>query len=119
MIETILSYIQVFFGLVFFFYLPGYFLVKIFFNSSKQEEKIILSILFSIVIGMSIGVFFGYDRAQALRTGGFTADNLWVAELLLTALLVFTLALKNIIKRHPYYLARKKRRESLKHKKNG
>lgn len=103
MIDTILSIAQIIFGLFFFLYLPGSFVVEIFFSKLKQLEKILLSSLLSIMIGMSIGVFFGYDRAQAIQFGGFTGDNIWVAELLLTALLAFILILKRNILRHPAF----------------
>lgn len=118
MIDIILSIAQIIFGLFFFLYLPGSFVVEIFFSKLKQLEKLLLSSLFSIMIGMSIGVFFGYDRVQAIRTGGFTGDNIWVAELLLTALLAFILILKRNISRHPVFGNQKGESKHIKSLKN-
>jgi len=79
---------RIIFGLGLFLFIPGYFLTKIFFNKSKRLELILLSLMFSIMSGLTIGIFFGYDRAQALKTGGFTFNNLFIAELVLTLLLM-------------------------------
>ncbi len=110
MIETILSISQIIIGLLFFLFLPGYFAVKLFFNSLKIDKQYLLSVIFSIMIGLVIGVFFGYDRAQALRTGGFTPENIWVGELMVTAGLALFLAIRRIIKKQKLLKARKRKR---------
>ena len=46
-----------------------------------------MSSVFSIMIAILIGIFFGYDRAQAIQTGGFTTPNMWLGELLVTGFL--------------------------------
>lgn len=90
----ILNIAQIIFGLAFFLFIPGFIIVQLFFKESKTLEQILLAILFSIMVGLAIGVFFGYDRAQAVRTGGFTANNLWTAQLIITTLLLIILIIK-------------------------
>lgn len=103
MIEIILQIAQIIIGLAFFLYLPGYFLTELFLHRLDTYEKIVLSSVFSVMIGMAVAVFFGYDRAQAAWTGGFVADNIWIAELLLTSLFAFILVLQRLIIRHPFF----------------
>lgn len=74
-------------GLAFFAFLPGYLLVRLVFKDQEPLEQLLLSVIFSIMIAMTIGIFFGYDRAQAARTGGFTTKNIWMGEIIITALL--------------------------------
>ena len=107
--EIIIQYAQIIFGLLFFLAIPGFFVVQLFFRELTTMEKTLLSVLFSIMIGLVIGVFFGYDRAQAVRTGGFTGNNIWMAELLISALLAIALATQQKIKReHKRWLQLKK-----------
>lgn len=80
------SIIQLILGIAFFAFLPGYFIVKLFFDEQETYEQILLAVVFSIMIAIAIGIFFGYDRAQAVRTGGFTVKNLWTGEIAVTSL---------------------------------
>jgi uncharacterized membrane protein len=88
---NLLAIAQIIIGLCFFLYLPGYLLTRLFFRNISNFENILLSIMSSIMIGMSIGIFFGYDRAQALLTGGFTFENILIAEIIITLVLAVLL----------------------------
>lgn len=96
MIEQIL---QILIGSLFFAFLPGYLLVKIAFDELKDLEKLLFSIIFSITIAMAIGIFFGYDRAQAAATGGFNTLNLWKAEVAITSILACTYLIKIMLQK--------------------
>lgn len=81
-------------GLLFFAFLPGFIIVKLFFKDEELFERILLAIIFSIMIAMTIGIFFGYDRAQAAATGGFTTRNMWIGEIGITSLLAIGFLIK-------------------------
>lgn len=85
---------QMVLGLVFFYILPGWMFVKIFFDDLKGFEKISIAFIISIMISLAVGVFFGYDVYQAGLLGGFTETNLWLAQFLITLLLATILLVK-------------------------
>lgn len=98
---------QIIIGLAFFAYIPGFLIVKMFFDKEEMLEKQLLSVVFSIMIAIAIGIFFGYDRAQALRFGGFTTQNLWLGEIIVTGLLLSVLIVKQTLMKKPSLTKRK------------
>lgn len=90
-----LAIAQIIIGLIFFYFLPGWIFVKIAFNELEGLEKTGIAVIISIMIGLIIGVFFGYDINQASLTGGFTETNIWLAEIVVTLLLATILLVKN------------------------
>lgn len=82
-----MSNVVAFFGLIFALFLPGFFITLIFFKDVKLLERILLSIAFSIMITISIGIYLGYDAQTAARTGGINPQNVWLVELWVTGLL--------------------------------
>ena len=108
---SILDIINIIFGLAFFAFIPGFLIVKLFFGKEEVLEKSLLSILFSIMIAISIGIFFGYDRSQAALTGGFTAQNLWIGELTVTGILLSILIIKETLMKKRSFTTKKRRKK--------
>lgn len=96
-------------GLAFFAYIPGFLIVKLFFDDEEGLEKLLLAIILSIMIAMTIGIFFGYDRAQAAATGGFTTRNMWIGELGVSSVLAIAVMVKHTLRRKTPKNAQKKR----------
>lgn len=90
-----MSIAQIIAGLAFFLFIPGYIITLLAFDDLEGLERIMIAAVLSIMVGLAIGVFFGYDRAQAVWTGGFTKENLWMGEVAIT----FLLSLAYIVKR--------------------
>lgn len=88
---------QIIIGLGFFLFIPGYLTTKIFFDKTTKLEKILLSVVFSIMIGIAIGIFFGYNKLQAQLTGGFTFNNIFISEIIITFIIATILYLKRRI----------------------
>ena len=82
------DWIMAIFGFLFALYLPGFFITMLFFRESKRLEKIVLSITFSIMIAMAIGIILGYNENVKNITGGINSYNVWKLELGVTALLL-------------------------------
>ena len=78
---------------------PGFLLVLIFFDELAFLERMISAITFSIIIDVGIAIFLGYDKAQAVRTGGITLQNIMLAELIIIGSLLLLLAAKLILRR--------------------
>ena len=78
-------------------FIPGWLIVSIFFRELKILEKIAFSIAFSIMLDIAIAIFFGYNEAQALRTGGLTFTNIVYAELIIMFILALILIIIFII----------------------
>lgn len=76
-------------GLLFALFLPGLFVTLIFFRELKLLERVILSITFSIMISVAIGISLGYDADVAHITGGITSFNVWKWELITTSVFGF------------------------------
>jgi hypothetical protein len=79
-------------GFVFALFLPGFFVTMIFFRHSKWLEKLLLSVTFSIMIALTIGIVLGYNKEVAQITGGISPANVWQWELFVTGFF-FILAL--------------------------
>lgn len=88
-------------GALFAFFIPGYLLVLIFFKELGILQRITLAIVLSIVISVAIGIFLGYNVIMKNLTGGVTAYNVWVYELLISGILfvVYLLKEKDIFKK--------------------
>ncbi len=91
-------------GLLFFFYLPGAIIVYAYFDREKKITKALLTVAFSIMIGLIVGIFFGYNRTQARIFGGFTTTNIYLGEVIvilaLTIIALIRRYKKHIGKRH-------------------
>ena len=74
-------------GLLFALFLPGFFITYIFFREVKLLERIVLSIAFSIMIAVAIGISLGYNENVKNITGGINQQNVWLWELVVTSLL--------------------------------
>lgn len=74
----IIEIMQIVVGIPLALILPGYFLVKAFFNELEAIEKIALSFVLSISITIFLGLFLGYNETMRDLTGGITAVNLWI-----------------------------------------
>jgi len=74
-------------GLLFALFLPGFFITYIFFREVKLLERIVLSITFSIMIAVAIGISLGYNENVKNITGGINPQNVWLWELVVTSVL--------------------------------
>jgi len=90
----ILEILQAFLGLSFALFIPGFLMVLLLFDEFKLLEKLVFAVAFSIMLDVFIGIFFGYNEAQALRTGGLTLMNIIYAELVINAILLIAVLWK-------------------------
>ncbi|MFH0874999.1 MAG: hypothetical protein V1859_03615 [archaeon] len=86
-------------GSLFALFIPGFLTAKLFFPEFKILEKIAFSIAFSIMISIVIAIYFGYDEAWALKTGGLTFPNIVKAECFLLFIFAIIFLVKYIIKK--------------------
>jgi uncharacterized membrane protein len=100
--------IRVILGLLFGLFVPGFLIVLIFFDEMKILERFAFSVGFSIIFDVMISVYFGYDQAQALRTGGLTFSNILLAEAILIPILVAALLIKIFVFKKQVFLIKKK-----------
>lgn len=84
-------------GSLFALFIPGYLLVLIFFKELEHLQKIALAVVLSIITSVSIGIFLGYNETMKNLTGGVTAYNVWVYELLVSGILFVIYLLKERI----------------------
>ena len=89
---------QLVIGAALFLFLPGYLLTLLIFSKQTAIERTMLGIVFSIMIGMTIGIFFGYDRTQAALTGGFIIRNLLISEIAITLVLALAVFIKRKVR---------------------
>lgn len=82
----ILEITQIILGIIFFMFIPGWLIVQAFLEDLGKMEKILFAIIISVMLGLFVGVFFGYDRNWAQITGGFTEANIWLGEITITIL---------------------------------
>jgi uncharacterized membrane protein len=68
-------------GLLFLFIIPGFFLVKIFFNKESRVEKVILTIILSLVFSIILGLLLGFNEYTFKLTGGL--NYLWIYYIVL------------------------------------
>ncbi len=68
---------QIFFGLLFSLFIPGFLLTLIFFKELELIEKIGLAFVLSICVDIALGLFLGYNEYMKNLTGGITAANVW------------------------------------------
>jgi uncharacterized membrane protein len=92
-------------GLLFFGFVPGFLVVKLWFDHEEFLEQALLSVVFSIMISIAVGIFFGYDRAQADRFGGFTPENVWLGVVAVTSALLVLFIIKQVFARKSMKLA--------------
>ncbi|MBN2423044.1 DUF1616 domain-containing protein [Candidatus Woesearchaeota archaeon] len=95
----ILSFIRIILGVAFALFIPGYLIVRLFFEEFNDLEKIAFSIVFSIMTDIAIAIFLGYNEAQALRTGGLTFFNIVKAEAVILLILCAVLWIKIYLNR--------------------
>lgn len=103
-IAGMLQVLQVIIAIPLLFFIPGYFLVSVIFSTSRISrkkhhlelyEKMALSILSSLGINM----IFGLALASA---GRFTAANLWIGMMVISAFLVAALVATYLIVPKPH-----------------
>ncbi|MBT6505251.1 hypothetical protein HOK68_00550, partial [Candidatus Woesearchaeota archaeon] len=90
-----LEILHVIFGLIFFMFLPGFFLNKLIFSESEIWETLAFSILFSLAISLLLGLFLGVNETMANLTGGITEFNLWFYMFIIVLLFSFLILIKN------------------------
>jgi len=81
-------------GLIFALFIPGYLIVKIFFDDLRFREKVAYAVTFSIITDVCISIFLGYNRDWASFTGGINLQTIIVAECTVTFILLLILMLK-------------------------
>jgi len=81
-------------GALFAFFIPGFLLVLIFFKELNKLQKIVLAVVLSIITAVAIGIFLGYNETMKNLTGGVTAYNVWIYELVLSGILLIINLLK-------------------------
>jgi len=90
----ILDFIRITLGLIFALFIPGYLIVKIFFDDLRFREKVAYAVTFSIITDVCISIFLGYNRDWASFTGGINLQTIIVAECTVTFILLLILMLK-------------------------
>ena len=75
-------------GFLFALFLPGFFVTTLFFRNAKWLERIALSISFSVMVALAIGLSLGYNEATKIATGGINPYNVWKWELIVTGALI-------------------------------
>ncbi len=116
-------------GLLFALFIPGFLITLIFFRESEALERIILSITFSIMLSIAIGISLGYDKNVKEFTGGINPKNVWLWELITTSALLAVvlvmhrqkLAINNLMNLRKRFktpgIKLRKEKESVKYKK--
>lgn len=82
-------------GLLFALLVPGFFITLIFFREVNWLERIMLSITFSIMLSIAIGIGLGYNKEVKDITGGINPKNVWGLELIITAIVVVLALIAN------------------------
>lgn len=93
----ILAIIRAIIGALFAFFIPGFLIVLIFFKELNKLQKVALAVVLSIIIAVAIGIFLGYNETMKNLTGGVTAYNVWVYELVVSGILLVIYLLKERI----------------------
>lgn len=75
-------------GLLLALFLPGFCITLLFFREANFLERVMLSITFSIMIAIAIGIALGYNKEVKNMTGGITPANVWKWELAITSALL-------------------------------
>ena len=78
---------QIFFGLLFALFIPGFLLTLIFFKELELIEKIGLGMVLSICVDIALGLFLGYNETMKNLTGGIIARNIWIGLILISVIL--------------------------------
>jgi len=79
------------FGILLLFFIPGYLLVKLFFNKTKDLEalgQIGLGIAFSICIAIVVGLLLGFVKYISPAFSGLTMLNLLISLVSISAVSV-------------------------------
>ena len=93
----IIDILRVVIGSLFALFIPGFLLVLIFFKELNKLQKVTLSIVLSMIMTVFISIFMGYNETMKDLTGGVTAYNLWIYEILISVILFFTYLIKERI----------------------
>lgn len=83
-------------GLALALFLPGFFITYIFFREVEILERLLLSVTFSIIISVAIGIGLGYNENVKNLTGGITSRNVWKYEIIATSIAGILALLLNI-----------------------
>jgi uncharacterized membrane protein len=75
-------------GMLFALFVPGFLITLVFFREVGVLERIMLSITFSIMLSIAIGISLGYDKNVKEFTGGINPKNVWMWELINTSVLL-------------------------------
>ena len=82
-------------GILMAVFIPGLFVTLIFFKEVSLLERLLLSITFSIMIAVAIGIALGYNHDVAKITGGINPNNVWKLEIVITSILAFAALMVN------------------------
>jgi len=93
----IFSVINVIFGLLFGLFLPGYLLMKIFYDKQKGVERFILIVALSLAVDVLIGLSLGGNHIMKDLTGGITVLNVWVYMIFVCLVLFVVFLVKKIV----------------------
>ena len=93
----IVEILRIVLGTLFALFIPGFIIVKTFFEEFNIPEQIGFSIVFSIMIDIAIAIFLGYNESWAKVTGGLTFLNIVKAEIVVFFLLLIIYGIKVFI----------------------
>ena len=103
---SILSVIGLLLALV----IPGFLITLIFFREVNILERILLSVTFSIMLSVAIGISLGYNKEVKEFTGGISPSNVWMWELIVTSALLAVVLIIHRQKLKPEYVLNLKKR---------
>lgn len=110
-------------------FIPGFLITLIFFREAKALERIMLSITFSIILTIAVGISLGYNKNVKEITGGINPQNVWMLELIIASVLLIVVVFlhrKNITRSNIMNLRKRfktpniklrKEKESIRYKK--
>ena len=97
-------------GLMFALFIPGFFITLIFFREVNWLERVMLSITFSIMLSVAIGISLGYNKEVKGFTGGIIPSNVWMWELIVTSALLAVVLIIHRQELKPEYVLNLKKR---------
>jgi uncharacterized membrane protein len=105
--DMILEIVRIIIGLMLALFIPGFFVVMLFFREFKLLEKIAFSVVFSIMIDVGIAVWLGYNSEQAAITGGLTFANILNMQIIVISVLLAFAGLKFLLMRRTKFIKKK------------
>ena len=97
-------------GLLLALFIPGVLITLIFFREVNALERILLSVTFSIMVSVAIGISLGYNKDVKEFTGGINPSNVWMWELIATSALLAVVLVIHRQKLKPEHLMNLKKR---------